>query len=234
MYCVKCGAKLSDGQTVCPICDTRVYHPDIQINESHTYPRVPFKSEEINRTGLMFIVTFLFLIPMLLPVFLELSWHSSIEWSGYVFGGTFVFYVTFILPYWFKKPNFVVFVPTAFVSVLLYLLYICIATDGSWFMPFAFPVVGALAVIVSALIAILRYVKKGTLYTVGGSLIALGVWTVLLEHLIKSVFNTKYSFMWSTATLTVFIVLGLLLIVIAIVKPLKETFMRIFFVGSVK
>ena len=194
MYCVKCGAKLSDGQTVCPICDTRVYHPDIQMSESYTYPKIPFKTEEINRKGLMFIITFLFLIPMLLPVFLELSWHDSIKWSGYVFGGTIVFYVTFILPYWFKKPNWVIFVPTSLASVLLYLLYISVATGGSWFMPFAFPVVGAFSVIVSALTAVLKYVKKGTLYTVGGALIALGAWTVLLEHLIKRVFDKSYLF----------------------------------------
>ena len=98
MYCIKCGARLSDGQTVCPICDTRVYHPDIVIKEENTYPKVPFKSEEINRAGVMFIITFLFLIPLLLPLFLELSWHDRIEWSGYVFGGTMAFYVTFILP----------------------------------------------------------------------------------------------------------------------------------------
>ena len=234
MYCIKCGAKLSDGQTVCPICDTSVYHPDIQINEESTYPKIPFKSEEINRTGLMFIVTFLFLIPLLLPVFLELSWHDRIDWSGYVFGGTAVFYVTFILPCWFKKPNYVIFVPCSLASVILLLLYICLATGGSWFMPFAFPVVGSFAIIASALTAVLKYVKGSALYATGGALIALGLWTVLLELLIRGVFDANYLFMWSSATLTVFSVFGILLIMIAIIKPLKETFMRVFFVGRVK
>lgn len=234
MYCIKCGAKLSDGQTVCPICDTRVYHPDMQINEESTYPKIPFKSEEINRTGLMFIVTFLFLIPLLLPVFLELSWHDRIDWSGYVFGGTVVFYVTFILPCWFKKPNYVIFVPCSLASVILLLLYICLATGGSWFMPFAFPVVGSFAIIASALTAVLKYVKGSALYATGGALIALGLWTVLLELLIRGVFDANYLFMWSSATLTVFSVFGILLIMIAIIKPLKETFMRVFFVGRVK
>ena len=234
MYCIKCGARLSDGQTVCPICDTMVYHPDVQINEENTYPKIPFKSEEINRTGLMFIVTFLFLIPLLLPVFLELSWHDRIDWSGYVFGGTVVFYVTFILPCWFKKPNYVIFVPCSIASIILLLLYICLATGGSWFMSFAFPVVGSFAIIASALTAVLKYVRGSALYATGGALIALGLWTVLLELLIRRVFDANYLFMWSSATLTVFSVLGILLIMIAIIKPLKETFMRVFFVGSVK
>ena len=234
MYCIKCGAKLSDGQTLCPICDTRIYHPDIQINEENTYPKIPFKSEEINRTGLMFVITFLFLIPLLLPIFLELSWHDKIEWSGYVLGGTLVFYVTFILPCWFKKPNFVIFVPCSMASVILLLLYICLATGGHWFMPFAFPVVGSLAIIVSAFTAVLKYVKGSGLYAVGGALIAVGGWTMLLEMLIRKVFFANYLFMWSSATLTVFSVLGLLLIMIAVIKPLKENLMRIFYIGSVK
>ena len=101
-------------------------------------------------------------------------------------------------------------------------------------MSFAFPVAGSFAIIASALTAVLKYVKGSALYAVGGSLIALGLWTVLLEILIRDVFEANYMFMWSFATLTVFSVLGLLLIVIAIIKPLKETFMRIFFVGSVE
>ena len=29
MYCVKCGVELADSQRVCPLCGTRVFHPDI-------------------------------------------------------------------------------------------------------------------------------------------------------------------------------------------------------------
>ena len=62
MYCVKCGVKLSEGQTVCPLCETKVYHPDINVTEANTYPKIPFKSEEFNRKGLMFVLTMIFLV----------------------------------------------------------------------------------------------------------------------------------------------------------------------------
>ena len=40
MYCVKCGVELADGEKQCPLCGTRVYHPDIQTNEAFPpYPR---------------------------------------------------------------------------------------------------------------------------------------------------------------------------------------------------
>lgn len=233
MYCSKCGVQLSEGQKICPICDTRVYHPDIEEAQVDTYPKIPFKSEEFNRKGLMFIITMVFLIPLLLPIFLELGWHSSINWSGYVAGGTLLFYVTFLLPSWFKHPNPVIFVPCVFAVTIVFLLYVCLTVKGDWFMPFVFPAVGSLGVISTAEAALLYYVKRGRLYTVGGGFIALGCWTVLLELLIRNTFKVNFLFYWSTAPLTVLVIVGLMLIVIGIVKPLKESLRRIFFIGKV-
>ena len=233
MYCIKCGAKLSDGQTICPICDTKVYHPDIPIVEKNTYPKIPFQSEEFNPKGLLFVITMIFLVPLILPILLELGWHSEVSWSGYVSGGTIIFYTALIMPFWFKKPYPVIFTPVTFALVIALLLYICYETGGSWFMPFAFPVFGSFALIISAAVAILFYVKRGSLYTVGGLLIMLGAWSVFLEFEIRRVFDVHTDFYWSTAPLTVLWVVGIMLIVIAIVKPLKESLRRIFFIGKV-
>ena len=120
MYCIKCGVRLSEGQTLCPICGTRVYHPDFEITESNTYPKGEFKSEEFNRVGLLFVITLLCLIPLILPMILDMAWHGEISWSGYVTGGTVLFYVGFILPLWFKKPNPVIFTPCFYCCNLLY------------------------------------------------------------------------------------------------------------------
>ncbi|MBO7196057.1 MAG: hypothetical protein J6V80_01860 [Clostridia bacterium] len=234
MYCIKCGAKLSDGQTLCPICETRVYHPDFTINEENTYPKIPFKSEAINRKGLMFVITMLFLVPIVLPVLLELGWRQNISWSGYASGGALIFYVTFVMPHWFKKPNPVIFTPVSFALTIGLLLFICYQTGGNWFMSFAFPVAGSLGLIVTATTALLYYVKKGCLYTIGGMFMALGVWTVLLEYDIRTTFKAYTPFHWSIAPLTVFFVVGAMLIVIAIVRPLRESLRRVFFIGKVK
>lgn len=233
MYCIKCGAHLSDGQTVCPLCETRVFHPDFNITEDSTYPKVPFKSEEFNRKGLMFVITMLFLIPICLPIILELNWRATVSWSGIVAGGTLLFYVSMVMPYWFKRPNPVIFVSAFFAVATVYLLYICLITRGNWFMSFAFPVTGGLGLILSAATAVLYYVKRGRLYTVGGTFIALGLWTVLLEFDIRTTFAVSTPFMWSLAPLTVLSIVGLMLIVIAIVKPLQESLHRIFFIGKV-
>lgn len=234
MYCIRCGAKLSDGQKVCPLCETTVYHPDIKVAEENTYPKIPFKSEEFNRKGLMFVITMIFLVPLILPILLELGWHSEVSWSGYASGGALIFYTAFVMPYWFKRPNPVIFVPVTFALTIGLLLFICLETGGNWFMSFAFPVAGSLGIIITAATAVLNYVKKGCLYTIGGMLISLGLWTVLLEYDIRTTFGVRTPFYWSVAPLTVLSVVGIMLIVIAIVKPLKESLRRIFFIGKVK
>ncbi len=232
MYCVKCGVQLSDGQTTCPICETRVYHPDIKIHDEPTYPKIPFESEEFNRLGLLTVLSVAFFVILILPIILELNWHADISWSGYASGGVLIFYSAFIMPLWFKKPNPVIFTPITFALTIGLLLFICYKTGGNWFMSFAFPVVGALGIITTAVIAVLHYVKKGCLYTVGAGLIALGLWTVLLEYDIHTTFGVTSTFFWSLAPLTVLSVAGILLFVIAIVKPLKESLRRVFFIGK--
>ena len=232
MYCIKCGVKLSDGQSICPLCETRVYHPDFSIDTNKaTYPRKDFKSEEFNRKGLMFVITILFLIPIFLPLILDLSWHNEIRWSGYVFGGTLLFYISFVLPLWFKHPNPAIFIPSAFAAIALYLWYICFENNGEWFLGFALPVTLSLGLILTAALTVSRYVKGGKLYIAGGFFIAFGLWTALLEFLIKRYLLASYTFYWSLCTLALFFIVGIMLIIIEIVKPIKESLRRVFFIG---
>ncbi len=232
MFCIKCGVELSDGQKICPICDTRVYHPDIDIPEGKdTYPKCEFKSEEFNRKGLMFAITIFMLIPMVLTLILELSWQKQINWSGYVFCGIIFFYVSLILPFWFKRPTPAIFVPSSFASAILLIFYSCLQSEGDWFFKFALPLSIALCVVVSTVSILLYYLKFGRLYIIGGGVIALGFWTVLLEHLIRVVFSAKTDFIWSLCPLVVLFIIGMFLIIVEIVKPFKESLRKIFFVG---
>ncbi len=232
MFCIKCGVELSEGQKICPVCDTKVYHPDFYIpSDKDTYPKKEFKSEEFNRKGLMFAITFLMLIPLIFTVILELSWHKRIDWSGYVAGGILLFYICFILPLWFRRPSPAIFVPSAFIAATVYLLYICLQTSGKWFLGFGMPITLSLGCIVSAVFILLYYLKAGKLYIIGGGIIALGLWTALMELLIRLTFSVHTEFIWSICPMAVCFVFGMFLIIVEIVKPFKESLRKIFFVG---
>lgn len=230
MYCIKCGIELSDGQAICPICKTKVCHPDFPADPTlATFPPRPFQSEEYNYRGFLFVITVLIGLFAVLPTVLEWILFHVITWSGFVSGGIVLFYMLFLLPRWFRNPNPVIFVPCSFAAIALYLLYIDLAVHGGWFMSFAFPVVVLLALIVTAETVLLRYLRRGRLYIIGGGLIALGVFSVYLEFFIWYTFEPVKFLFWSLYPLIAFVVLGLMLITVAIVKPFKESLRRFFY-----
>ena len=84
MYCVRCGVELQQGAERCPLCSLRVYHPDIQETpEPAPYPRFA-EGEAVSHGGLLFILSFLFVIPAAgLPAHRPEA-ERRVTWSGYV------------------------------------------------------------------------------------------------------------------------------------------------------
>lgn len=230
MYCIKCGVELKDSEKVCPLCKTIVFHPDIPVPDGEKpYPEYVAPVKKFNRTGAMFVLTFVFLIPVIITLLIDLKLNASVVWSGYVIGGLAVGYVAFVLPFWFRHPNPVIFIPCACASAILYLLYIDLAVGGHWFLPLAFPIAGIGSLILTAVTALLKYIKRGKLYIFGGAFIALGGYSMLIEMFICITFKLRFIF-WSVYPLAAFVLVGLLLIAIAVCKPLKSSLDKRFFI----
>ncbi len=230
MYCINCGVKLEDTEKKCPLCGTAPYHPELTRNAAESlYPVDRCPSEQMNIKGKMIIVLTAFLIPMIVSVLCDLQFSGGIVWSGYVVGALVLAYLIIVLPQWFKKPNPVIFVPCDFAAVILYLLYINLQSGGHWFLSFAFPVAGAFGLIVTAVVALLRYLKRGRLYIFGGALILLGFLSVLVEFLLNLTFPDLRFIAWSAYPLVSLVLLGCMLIFLAIYKPARETMERKFF-----
>ena len=232
MYCVKCGVELADSEKKCPLCHTTVVCPDGMTREhaESGYPPFPGnETEGISRAGALFIVTFLFFIPFALCLLCDLAVNREIVWSGYASGGIMLSYILLILPTWFRKPNPVIFVPIDFGAIGLYLLYINYAVDGRWFLTLALPTVFLLALIVTAVITLTRYTRGGELFIYGGASIALGGASILLEFLINLTFDREGMFHWSLLPFAAMFLIGMMLIVIGICKPWRESLRRKFF-----
>lgn len=231
MYCIKCGVELADSEKVCPLCGTRVFHPDLPRSESEA----PFPAdnrvlpEDVNRSGVLFILTALTLLPAVLCIVCDWRINGSIVWSGYAAGGVALLYITVVLPLWFRHPNPAIFVPVDFAAIALFLLYINFAVGGHWFLSFAFPVTGAIALLVTAVVTLMRYVPGGALYIFGGALILTGGLNVLIEFLLHITFGIEGMFVWSIYPLMVCVLLGVMLLVVAVCKPLRRSLHRKFF-----
>ena len=229
MYCVKCGVELADTEKKCPLCNTIVYHPDVKQGEANElYPSGKMPKSGGGRAALCGAVIILFMIPMVLAFFSDFFPDKKLDWFGFVAGGIALIYIVVALPMWFKKPNPVIFVPCDFAACAVYLLYIDLVTAGEWFLSFAFPVIGGCALVTCALVTLLRYIKKGRLYIVGGSLIGLGGLVFLIEWLMAITFDLNF-IGWSIYPLVSLAFLGGLLIYLAINSDAREKLARKFF-----
>ena len=230
MYCIKCGVRLADTEKSCPLCGTRVYHPDLkQPSATPLYPEHIEEQKPINRWSIMLIVTILYLLPISICLVCDLSISGTIDWSGYVIGSLLVFYTAFLLPMWFDHPSPVVFTPATFGVTALFLLYISWSTGGSWFLTFGLPVTLSLGLLITALITLTRYIRRGRLYIFGGFTIGLGAFCVLLEVLLHITFGLPGFGTWSLYPLITLTLLGLAMVVTAIFPPLREALKKKFF-----
>lgn len=162
---------------------------------------------------------------MLICFLADLKRDGNLDWFGYAAGGLLLGYIAIALPMWFKRPNPVIFVPCNFAAILLYLLYINHTLDSNWFMSFAFPVVGGFGLIVCAMVALMRYVRRGALYIFGGGFIAFGGFMLLVEFLLDITFGIPF-IAWSVYPLIAFVLLGGGLIYLAINKSARESMER--------
>ena len=227
MYCVKCGVELSESEKRCPLCHTEVYLPGYTPNEDERpYPKFE-KPEKVNPRGIYFIISFVCIISSVISFLCDLNLGGGVTWSGYVIGAIALFYILLILPGWFRRYYPAIFIPCNFLAIGLYLAYINLASGGKWFLTFAFPLTGATALIISSITILSYYLKRGYLYIWGGAFIAAGAVCPVLEVLSHITFGGDY-IKWGIYPLVALFLIGIMLIIIAIVKPFRESLCRIF------
>ena len=224
MYCIRCGVELADSEKRCPLCQTLVFHPELTRPEGEPqYPADLYPAPQERPFGQLLIITMAFLLTGMITTLCNIQIRGHITWAGYVIGGLLMGYVVIVLPFWFRNPNPVVFVPCNFAAIAGLLLYVNFATNGNWFLSFALPVTGAAGLIVTAVVALTRYIHRGRLYIYGGASILTGGLMLLIEMLLNVTLGRKIIFLWSPYPFLALALLGITMLIIAICRPLRES-----------
>lgn len=225
MYCIRCGVQMVDGQTKCPLCATKMILPEDMAVEYGLYPSDRRPETGKRRLWPHAVIATAFLLPMLIVLICNWQLSGDFTWSGYVVGALLLCYVAMGLPRWFARPNPVIFTPCVFAATGLYLWYIAWRTEGNWYLTFALPVTGAVCLIVTAVVTLVKYVRKGKLYIYGGALMAFAGLMLGMEFLLMLTFGLRF-IGWSLYPLAVLLVLGGLLIFLAICRPARDMMER--------
>ena len=168
--------------------------------------------------------------PLITVILCDFHIYGTVTWSGYVVGALIWTYVSFVLPMWFNKPNPVIFVPCSFVAAGLYVLYIDLAVDGGWYLSFAFPLVCIVGLTVTAVVTLLRYIKKGELYIIGGAFALVGLSMLPMEFLASYTFGVGRFIGWSIYPLASLVLIGAFLIFLAVYRPARDALEKFFFI----
>lgn len=227
MFCVKCGVELADSENKCPLCNTPVYYPENARGELK-FPEYKNTREPINARGLSFVISFLAVIAAVICVICNITVSGELSWSIYAVSALALAYVIFVLPSWFRHPSVAVFVPTDCGAVAIFVGILAAVMRADWYFSFALPVIAFLTLIVSGVSILSYYLRRGYLYIWGGASILLGVFLPILELLLHLNFKIEGNFHWSFYPCTALILIGIMLIVIAIVKPFRESLRKIF------
>ena len=231
MYCINCGVKLADTEKRCPLCGVEVFHPDLSRPAGEPlYPRYRYPTVQIESRTALVIVTVLFLLPILITLLCDLQITGGITWSGFAAGALILVYELIVLPFWFRSPNPVVFVPCGFAAIGLYVLYINFAVAGNWFLSFAFPLIGFLGLLTTAVVTLVRYIRWGRLFIFGGAALALGLFMPVMELLIMLTFALPKFTAWSLFPLIPLVLLGGLLIFLGIHARSRDVMEQKFFI----
>ncbi len=231
MYCINCGVKLADTEKNCPLCKTAVYHPQLSRKEAEPlYPEELGPAPQVSSFAAHFIVIAAYLLAILVSLVCDLQLGGGMTWSGYVIGGLLLSYVIVVLPLWFSKPNPVIFVPCGFGAAGLYLLYINLVSGGQWFLSFALPITTFVAILVTTVVVLRRYIRRGRLYVFGGAITALGLFMPVMELLLSITFPSVGFLGWCWYPLIALVLVGSLLIFLAICAPARHSMARKFFI----
>lgn len=214
MYCIKCGVQLDNHVTKCPLCQTTLQYPEPVEQPEKAYPENRYP-QVLARPGAIKATLFvLFLIPLLVTFLVDFQIDGVINWFGYAAGGILLGFIVLVFPFWFRNQNPAFFVGCDFLAAALYLHYIALVTQGSWFLSFALPVVFGCGIPLIALMLLLQRFPKQKLYICGGGLIALGLYVWMVEWLLDLSFQIVF-FGWSYSVLGSFVIIGGLLIYLA-------------------
>lgn len=231
-YCINCGVKLGDTDEKCPLCQTKVYNPDLNFKADGKppFPVNNIKEPKMNPKYKVIIAALAFLLAAALSLICDYSLNQSIIWSGFAAGAIIIILCDVFIPMILTNKNIFFYLIIDFTVILVYLKYIEYKTNGNWFLSFSLPVMISIMVIISAALMLKRFTNFTNLLIFAISFILTGFECIFLEFLISINFTNQSHFIWSYYPLATFIVLGIILIIIDKNHKINEKVKKSFFI----
>ncbi len=227
-YCVNCGVELHKTCEVCPLCNTKVCHPEQEADRLSPppYPDQKGDMDPVQRSDMTILLSVVLAVTAVICGLLNLFVFYGTYWSLYVIGGCVLLWI-FCLPVFFFRIRVYISLLMDGLGIALYFGMIALLHPGNgWYPALALPLV----VLATGLILLLAvYVKKMHASVLSGSVLVLSevsVFTVSVELLIDGFLGTPFGITWSAVVLTCCVVIDAALITIIRRSRLREEVRR--------
>lgn len=227
-YCVNCGVELSEGETVCPLCETPVVHPG-RKEGPYKAPYPPYRSvveQPVRKSGIAAIVGLVLLLPAVLTLISDLSINRRVSWSIYCLGACALLALFAIPPILSKKGRPLWFLFVDSVGIAAYLWLIEFATGGDWFLTLGLPLTAGAFLPVWALSFARRRLGTSRLKILGGAILAIGLFLTLTEILVRVTTHKPFDLVWSPYPAATMLLFGVIVFLIDANAPLKARLAR--------
>ena len=144
-YCVNCGVELDASAKKCALCDTPVYNPSQKPVKDATTPfsQIPVIPTSMKQKFVALIVTYIFLIPNLVCVFINLFVTPEKLWFVYVLSSSLLCWVVFVLKKKKKKlhPYIMWIFDTIAIAAYVFVFHANDMGDRKWYFVIALPTI---------------------------------------------------------------------------------------------
>lgn len=231
-YCVNCGVKLGESEQSCPLCQTKVYHPDAPPKPDAIPPFPPGQSgrRKMKPQYGHLIVTLMTILPVFLSVICDYSINRHMVWSGFVLGGATLLYCCVFVPMFLPKRHFFAYLGLDFLACFFFLFYIEQITGGSWFRSFALPVTLSVFGFLAVVYLFKRLKRRSDLLFCAAIFFLSGLECVFIEVMVNRRFLHSAHLVWSFFPLITFSLLALFLFILYKNKRLRRKFEKFFFI----
>lgn len=227
-YCVNCGVELDKTCSVCPLCNTRVYHPDQPVDfiSPTPFPTRKGYAPTAGRSDVTILLSVVLAVTAVVCGLLNLFVFWQNAWSLYVIGGCGLLWI-FCLPVFFQRLNVYMSILMDGLGIAVYFGIIsCLHPGNGWFVLLALPIVAAATGLILFFAVFVRKIKTSILSRSALFVAETALFTVVLELLIDRFRQTPPGITWSAVVLTCCAIIDAALITIIRRSRLREEVRR--------
>lgn len=228
-YCVNCGVELDAALKKCPLCGTKVYHPDKEqtLETKQTFPKKKGEVEKVSKKEYVIFITVICLTVITTCTLLNILVYNTTRWSVPVDGVFLTLWVFFMTAIFCEKITVYGMLLFDAVAIGNYMFMISnITRSDEWFYAIGLPILITIFVLLELIVLLNKKVSSsllaGTLYF----FIMTAIVCLVVEATLDLYFHQAVSLSWSAVVLTVCLTIGVVLSLVMMMERVRKQIRR--------